>query len=154
MTHLGMGGLNLRQNSLIFISKYRSTSYSSFPAVFPMNPERIRIRIQHPSVADPNFSIPDLNFFHPESRIKEVKYFNPKLFLSSWNYDPGCPSRILILIFTHPGSRGQKGTATQHCRILSQCGSKSGRQTHSELLQFFFSLKSQFFTDKKDVKLQ
>jgi hypothetical protein len=33
-------------------------------------------------------------------RIKEFKYFEPKkLFLSSWKYDPGCSSRIGILIF-------------------------------------------------------
>jgi hypothetical protein len=143
MTHLGMGGLNLRQNSLIFISKYRSTSYSSFPAVFPMNPERIRI--QHPVVADPNFSIPELNFFHPGSRIRirEFEYFNPKLFLSSWKYDPGCSSRIRIpdqdpdfYPSRIPGSKRHR-YRTQHCSILSQCGSKYGRQTHSELLQFF-----------------
>jgi hypothetical protein len=31
---------------------------------------------------------------------KEFKYFNPqKLFLSSRKYDPGCSSRIRILIF-------------------------------------------------------
>jgi hypothetical protein len=46
--------------------------------------------------------IPDQNFFHPGSRIriKEFKYFIPiHLFLSSRKYDPGCSSRIRILIF-------------------------------------------------------
>ncbi len=53
--------------------------------------------------------IPDLNFFHPGSdfflsrfriRIKEFKYFNPKKwFLRSRKHDPGCWSRIWILIF-------------------------------------------------------
>jgi hypothetical protein len=46
--------------------------------------------------------IPDLNFFHPESRIRitEFKYFNAKqLFLSSRKNDPGCSPRIRILIF-------------------------------------------------------
>ncbi len=141
MTHLGMGGLNLRQNSLIFISKYRSTSYSSFPTVFPMNPERIRIRIQHPSVADLNFSIPDLNFFHPGSRIgiKEFKYFNPKLckFLEIWSGlfiqdpDPGSGSWFLPI----------PGNGMQHCSILSQCGSKwiKIRSSNSLWIVTFFS---------------
>jgi hypothetical protein len=39
------------------------------------------------------------------TRIEEFKYFNPKkLLLSSRQYDPGCSSRIRILIFYHPGS--------------------------------------------------
>jgi hypothetical protein len=43
--------------------------------------------------------IPDPNFFPSRIRIKEFKYFNPKnLFLSSRKYDPGCSSRIRILI--------------------------------------------------------
>jgi hypothetical protein len=58
------------------------------------------------SVADPGcfcFYIPDPNFFHSGSRIrvKEFKYCNPpkKCYLSSQKYDPGCSSRIRILIF-------------------------------------------------------
>jgi hypothetical protein len=63
------------------------------------------------SVADPGYlsririflsRIPDPNVFHPRSRIriKEFKYFNPKKwFTSSRKYDPGCSSRIWILIF-------------------------------------------------------
>jgi hypothetical protein len=47
--------------------------------------------------------IPDPNFFHPgfliHIRIKDFKYFNPKKVLSSRKYDPGCSSRIRILIF-------------------------------------------------------
>jgi hypothetical protein len=53
-------------------------------------------------IPDPNFSIPDPNCFHPRSRIriKKFKYFNPKiLFPRSRKYDPGCSSRIRILIF-------------------------------------------------------
>ncbi len=95
------------------------------------------------SVADPGClsRIPDLTFFHPESRIrivsipdpgselfpsririKEFKYFNPKKwFLSSRKYDPGCSSRIRVpdpdfLPIPDPRSRGQKvpdpGSAT------------------------------------------
>jgi hypothetical protein len=46
------------------------------------------------------FSIPDANFFPSRIHIKEFKYFNPKnCFLSSRKYDPGCSSRIRILIF-------------------------------------------------------
>jgi hypothetical protein len=74
-------------------------------------------------VADPGclsririFFQPDPIFFHPRSqfflsriRIKEFKYFNPtKWFLRFREYDPGCSSRIRILIFfIYPGSRGQ-----------------------------------------------
>ncbi len=80
------------------------------------------------SVADPGclsgsririFSVQDPNFFHPGSRIhiKEFRYFNPKkLFLSSWKYDPGCSSRIRILIFTYPRSRIQ-GSKRSRIRI-------------------------------------
>ncbi len=64
--------------------------------------------------------IPDRTFFHPGSRIciflpgsririKEFKYFNlNELILSSRKHDPGSGS----LLFTHPGSRGQKGTGS------------------------------------------
>ncbi len=67
--------------------------------------------------------IPDPNSFHPGSRIRikefgeEFEYFKPKkLFLSSRKYDPGCESRIRILIFLlipDPGSSGQKGTGSR-----------------------------------------
>ncbi len=40
-----------------------------------------------------NFSIPDSG-----SRVKKV-FFTQKLFLSFWKHDPGCSSRIRILIF-------------------------------------------------------
>ncbi len=46
--------------------------------------------------------IPNPNIFHRGSRIrnKEFKYFNQKKgLLSSRKYDPGCSSRIWILIF-------------------------------------------------------
>jgi hypothetical protein len=49
--------------------------------------------------------------------LKEFKYFNPKKakkwFLSSKKYDPGCSSRIRMLTFSHPGSRGQKDTQSR-----------------------------------------
>jgi hypothetical protein len=74
--------------------------------------------------------IPDLNFFHPGSRVKKIlgsririkifKYFNQKIVLSSRKYDPGCFSRIRIpdrdldfLPILDPGSRGQKGTGSR-----------------------------------------
>ncbi len=57
------------------------------------------------------FFHPGYEFFPSRIRIKEFKYFNPKkLFLSSRKYDPGYSSRILI--FTHPGSRDQKGSGS------------------------------------------
>ncbi len=52
-------------------------------------------------IPDPNYFHPGSDFFPSRIRIKEFKYFNPKnLFLSSWNYDPGCSSqnRILALL--------------------------------------------------------
>ncbi len=70
-------------------------------------------------IPDPTYSIPDPNFFHPGSRIhiKEFKYFNPKnCILSSRKYDPGCSSRIRILVFLpipDPGSRDQNGTGSR-----------------------------------------
>ncbi len=57
-------------------------------------------------ITDRNFSIRD-----PESRVKKIpdprsgsasknlSIFNPKNFLRSRKYDPGCSSRIRILIF-------------------------------------------------------
>jgi hypothetical protein len=53
-------------------------------------------------IPDPNFSHTGsrIRFFPSRIRIKEFKYFNPKkCFLSSGKYDPGCSSRIRILIF-------------------------------------------------------
>ncbi len=67
----------------------------------------LRIRDVHPGSRIRIFSIRD-----PVSRVKKIpypgsefKYFNPKklflsyLFLSSGKYEPGCSSRIRILIF-------------------------------------------------------
>jgi hypothetical protein len=60
---------------------------------------------------------PEQNFFHPGSSAikipdpgsgsasKNVSIFNQKIVFKS--------SRIRILIFTHPGSRGQKGTGSR-----------------------------------------
>ena len=58
--------------------------------------------------------IPDLNFFHPGSASKNLSVLTQNLFLSSRKYDPGCSSLIRILIFfTHPEFRGQKGTGSR-----------------------------------------
>ncbi len=100
-----------------------------YPGYLIPNPNFFYPRSQIP---DPKFfpsQIPDLNFFHHGSRIrnKEFKYFKPKKwFLSSQKDDPGLSSRIgsriLILTF-YPSqipildprsrSRGQKGTGSQ-----------------------------------------
>ncbi len=50
------------------------------------------------SVADPEClsRIPVTNFFIPDPRSASK---TKKFFLSSWKYDPGCSSRIRILIF-------------------------------------------------------
>jgi hypothetical protein len=83
---------------------------------------------------------PDPNFFHSGSKffpsrilIKEFKYFNPKIcFSSSRKYDPGCSSRILILIF-YPyripdlGIKRAPDPDPQHCpEPLSQKLTRSG----------------------------
>jgi len=90
------------------------------------------------SVADPGClsRIPDLNFFHPGSRIRTVSIPDPrsssknlsiltpkkskKWFLSSKKYDPGCSSQIpdsgsgcWLSPIPDPGSRGQKGTQSR-----------------------------------------
>ncbi len=76
------------------------------------------------SVADPEclsqirlFSIPDPNWLHPGSSSKNLSILTlkkfKKWFLSSKKYDPGCSSRIRMLTFSHPGSRGQKGTQSR-----------------------------------------
>jgi hypothetical protein len=73
-------------------------------------------------IPDLNFSIPVPKFFQPGSRIriKEFKHFNQKkLFLTFRKYEPGCSSRIRILVFLPiPDPRVKKapdpgsGTAT------------------------------------------
>jgi hypothetical protein len=81
------------------------------------------------SIADWVMFIPDSNFFHPGSkfffhtgsriRIKEFKYFNPKNYLSSPKYDPGCSSRNRIPdpdffdVLPIPDPGGQKGTGSR-----------------------------------------
>ena len=52
---------------------------------------------------------PGSEFFPSRIRFKELKYLNPTIVskLSEILYDPGCSSRIRILIFSHPGSRIQ-----------------------------------------------
>ncbi len=68
----------------------------------------------------PKFPVPD-----PGSMVKKIPdpdpqqiflvFLTQKLFLSSRIYDPGCSSRIWILIFTHPGSwiQWSKGTGSR-----------------------------------------
>ncbi len=55
------------------------------------------------------------NFFHPGSASKNLSILPEKLFLSSRKYDPGCSSRIGVLIFTHSVSRiqGSKSTGSR-----------------------------------------
>ncbi len=78
--------------------------------------------------------IPDPNFFHPRSRIryqkdsrsriririKEFKYFNP-MFLNPWKYDPGCSSRIRILIFYPPRIQGLKRHRIRNTGFRHEC---------------------------------
>ncbi len=62
------------------------------------------------------FSIPDPNCLHPVSSSKNLSILTPKAkkwFLSSKKYDPGCSSRIRIMTFSHPGSKGQKSTQSR-----------------------------------------
>ncbi len=70
---------------------------------------RSRVRLFPSRILDPNF-------FHPGSRIhiKEFKYFNPKnYFSSSRKYDPGCLSRIRVLIF-YPSRIPDPGVKKRH----------------------------------------
>jgi hypothetical protein len=69
-------------------------------------------------IPDPIFSIldPESEFLStpdPGSASKNLSIFPKKRFLSFRKYDPGCSSRIRILPFTHPGSRGQKGIGSR-----------------------------------------
>jgi hypothetical protein len=89
-----------------------------------------RIRDVYPGSGFFPSRIPNPNCLHPGSRIliKEFKYFNPKKGKKNGFYalktmirvvHPG--SRIRMLTFSHPGSRGQKGTQSripdsQHCK--------------------------------------
>ncbi len=80
------------------------------------------------SVADPGCLIPDPNFFHPGTSSKNLCILTQKLFLSSRKYDPGCSSRIRILIFYPSRIQGVKkapdpGSATQvftNCMIADE----------------------------------
>ncbi len=119
------------------IPRYTVWPFDFFSAV-------LRILDVYPGSQIRLFSIPDLNFFHPRSRIhmKEFKNFNPKnCCLSSRKYDPGCSSRIRIMIFTHPESRIQ---GSKRHRILDpdpqHCFSEINEITEvtkKELLQNF-----------------
>jgi hypothetical protein len=70
-------------------------------------------------ILDPNFFDPGLRiriFFHPGSRIriKEFKYFNPKIVCKPSEIRSGLFIPDLDLgsgFFTHPGSSGPKDTA-------------------------------------------
>jgi hypothetical protein len=86
--------------------------------------------------------IPDPNFFHPGSALKNLGILTQKLFLSSRKYDPGCSSRIqgskrpririrntdILLLFSdasvhceggRAGGVGQKKTAVQRLVVSS-----------------------------------
>ncbi len=109
-------------------------------------------------ISDPNFFIPDPNFYHPGSRIsiKEFKYFNhKKWFLSSRKYDPGCSSRIRIpdpdpdfLPIPDPRSRGQKGTGyrIRICNIVF-CTTHLCKKSRANppLILITLSIKSRLF---------
>ncbi len=62
-------------------------------------------RIRTVSIPDPGSSSKNLSIL---TRKKAKKWF-----LSSKKYDPGCSSRIRMLTFSHPGSRGQKSTQSR-----------------------------------------
>ncbi len=76
-------------------------------------------RIRLFSIPDPGSRIPDPNCLHPGSASKNLsiltlkKNKQKKLFLSSRKYDVHPGSRIRMLTFYHPGSRGQKGTGSR-----------------------------------------
>ncbi len=72
------------------------------------------------SVADPGCLSPIRIFSNPDTNLSNSdpgsasKYFNRKYcFPGSRKYEPGCPSRIRILICAHPGSRDQRGTGSR-----------------------------------------
>ncbi len=78
------------------------------------------------SVAEPG-CLAESEFFPSRNHIKEFKYFNPKkLFLSYQKYDPGCSSRIRILIF-HPSRISDPGVKRH--RIQGSKGIGSGSAT-------------------------
>ncbi len=63
-------------------------------------------------IQDPNFFHPRSDFFPSRISIKEFKYLNPKDSFQAlgnmiWVVHPASG------IFTHPGSRGQKGTGSR-----------------------------------------
>jgi hypothetical protein len=67
----------------------------------------------------------DPNVFHLGSKFFPIQdlhqYFNLKnWFLSSRKYGSGCSSRILVLFFTYPGSRGPKGTGNDEIVALHE----------------------------------
>jgi hypothetical protein len=109
--HVHLAGPVLLQHLQQYQVSYIRFLFSSHPVlrigdVYPAS-ESFPSRIQDKKDSESRIRI----------RIKEFKYFEPKnLFLSSRKYDPGCSSRIRILIFLpipDPGSRGQKGTGSQ-----------------------------------------
>jgi hypothetical protein len=87
----------------------------------------------NPSVADPEClsririfpsRIPAQKDSGSRSRIRiiKLKYFNPKLFLSSRKYDQGYSSRIPdpdFDFFTHPGPGVKKGTGSESATLVN-----------------------------------
>jgi hypothetical protein len=106
-----------------------------------------RIRIF--SIPNPNFSIPDLNFFHPgsASASKNLSILTQKWFLSSQKYDPCCSSRIRIpdpdpdyLPITDPGV---KKAPDPRSRIrIRNIGRSPTDLTGPETIFFFLVIKS------------
>jgi hypothetical protein len=80
------------------------------------------------SVSGMFIPVPGSEFFPSRIRIKESKYFNPiKLLLSSRKYDPGCSSRIRILIFypsrvPDPGVKKAPDPGSGSARLILTCG--------------------------------
>jgi hypothetical protein len=83
-------------------------------------------------------------FFPSRVRIKDFKYVNPKKwFLSSQKYDPGCSSRIRILVFYLSRIQGSKrhrnpdlGSTTLKCYKKSQNKVKLFIKVFAKILQF------------------
>ncbi len=104
--------LRIRDSSCIWISLSFTKLSEAVMQIRNVYPGSEFFPSQIPGQKDPRIRI--------RIRIKEFKYFNPKLFLSSRKYDPGCSSRIRItdpdfdfLPVLDPGSRGLKGTGSR-----------------------------------------
>ncbi len=87
------------------------------------------LRIWDVNAGSEFFPIPDLGSKDPGSDPHQrISIFLTNIIvLSSRKYDPGCSSWIRILIFfTYPGSRGQKGTRSGSTTLVSKLYSTHG----------------------------